>query len=57
MDSNNEHTSDIDTQYEELSNDTARRKATEELVEKPNAKKIRVNIINTDPKTKKSSYV
>jgi len=54
MDSNNEYTSDIDVQGENFSNNTVRRKATQEPVEKPNVKKIRVNITT---KTKKSSYV
>ena len=54
MNSNNEYTSDIDVQGENFSNNTVRRKATQEPVEKPNVKKIWVNITT---KTKKSSYV
>ena len=57
MDNNNEHTSDIDPQGEEPSNNPTRRKATQELAEKSNVKKIRVNISDIDPKTKRSSYV
>jgi len=40
IDSNNEYTSDIDTQNEGFSNNTVRKKATQEPVEKPNIKKI-----------------
>ncbi len=40
MDNNNEHTSDIDPQGEEPSNNPTRRKATQELAEKSNVKKI-----------------
>ncbi len=57
MDSNNEYTSNIDTQNEGFSNNTVRRKATQEPVKKPNIKKIWVNITNTDSKIKKLSYV
>lgn len=55
MDSINQD-SDIDIQEEDEFSNVNRRKATNEPVEEPNAKKIRVNIINlTD--TKKSSFV
>ncbi len=57
IDSNNEYTSDIDTQNEGFSNNTVRKKATQEPVEKPNIKKIWVNITNIDFKTKKLSYI
>ena len=54
MNSNNEY---IDTQNERFSNNTVRRKATQEPMKKLNIKKIWINITNTDFKTKKLSYV